>query len=747
MMIDGATEPGVVVWSEQISIVPNTYYDFSTWVCTLNPESRALLQFSINGTQVGDVFTAPSQTCTWEQFSAVWYSGNSSTATISILDLNTEYSGNDFGLDDISFREVLIPLYWTPDNIDYEENMSVTAVVEIDGVEQQNTMFELGAFSGEECRGSQMALYFEPTQRFLYQMTVSGEEGDEIAFRLYDHVTNEELELVAPEAITFTTEGFGYGTLSNPIVLNFRHSYDITATANPEEGGTVNGGGTYFQGETATLTATANTGYHFVNWTKDGEIVPIEQTYSFEVTEAGDYVANFELNSYDITATANLTEGGTVTGTGTYNHFSTCTLTATPNANYVFVHWTLDGEVVSTDATYSFEVTGAGDYTAYFNLVQTTNFSQGWNWWSSYVELNDSEVLEALENGLDANGIFIKSQNDGYVSYSEDLGWYGSLEELYYEQSYRVKANAACTVQLQGLPTNPANYPVSLNSGWTWMGFPWSQSVSVESALQDFEPEANDVIKGRNAYTMYYNENGYSLWFGPLNSLEPGQGYVYYSNSGEVKTLTFNTNGGRSAQPNVTADNNLFRPETGNYADNMTLTAVVDLDGGMLRSEDYEVAAFCDGECRGSAKLAYFAPTDSYIAFLTLYGNAGDALEFALTDGTTTMASDDAVRFASDVCLGTLSEPYTLHFGFLGLDSEAQTSVKVYPNPTQGVFSVEGAGIRRIEVFNAFGQAVYSEETSNETFRIERQGGGCLHAPRGHREWRDEPTTDKGIKP
>ena len=104
---------------------------------------------------------------------------------------------------------------------------------------------------------------------------------------------------------------------------------------------------------------------------------------------------------------------------------------------------------------------------------------------------------------------------------------------------------------------------------------------------------------------------------------------------------------------------------------------------------------------------------------MTLYGNAGDALEFALTDGTTSMASDDAVRFASDVCLGTLSEPYTLHFGILGLDSEAQTSVKVYPNPTQGVFSVEGAGIRRIEVFNAFGQAVYSEETSNETFRID----------------------------
>ena len=688
--------------------------------------------------------------------------------------------------------------HWIPNSSDYEENMPITAVVEIDGVEQQSTLLELGAFCGEECRGSQMPLYFEPTQRYIYQMTVFGEEGDEITFRLYDHTTQQELDLVAPDAITFTTENFGYGTLPDPVVLNFRHSYDITATANPEEGGTVEGGGTYIHGETCTLTATANTGYHFVNWTLDDEEVSTEAEYSFEVTgeanfvanfelnsyeitatanpiEGGtvtgaglynhfstctltatantgyhfvnwtlddedvsteaeysfevtgeaNFVANFELNSYEITATANPTESGTVTGAGLYNHFSTCTLTATANEDYVFVSWTLGGEVVSNSPTYSFEVTGTGDYVAHFDLVQTTNLSQGWNWWSAYVELNGSEGLEALEDGLGANGIFIKSQNDGYVSYMEDLGWYGSLGELHNEQSYRVKANAACTVSLQGLPTNPVDYPVGIASGWTWMGFPWSQSVSVESALEGFEPEANDLIKGRNAYTMYYNENGYSLWFGPLNSLEPGQGYVYYSNSGEAKTLTLNTNGSRTAQPNVTADDNLFRPEVGNYADNMTLTAVVDLNGKELVPEPvegpthYEVAAFCNGECRGSARLAYFAPTDSHIAFLTLYGNEDDALEFVLTDGTMSAWSGSTLQFTTDGRIGTLTEPYTLCFGVTGIDDNGAAHVTVYPNPSKDVFNIKGEGIRRIDVFNAFGQAVFSEETDNEVFRID----------------------------
>ena len=75
-------------------------------------------------------------------------------------------------------------------------------------------------------------------------------------------------------------------------------SYNINVTPNPAEGGTVLGAGTYDQGATATLIATANPGYTFVNWTKNGEVVSTNSTYSFAVTETGDYVANF-ISFYD----------------------------------------------------------------------------------------------------------------------------------------------------------------------------------------------------------------------------------------------------------------------------------------------------------------------------------------------------------------------------------------------------------------------------------------------------------------
>ena len=148
------------------------------------------------------------------------------------------------------------------------------------------------------------------------------------------------------------------------------NSYDVTAmlTVNPTEGGTVTGAGTFTYGQTCTLTAVPATGYHFVNWTKNGEEISTDTTYSFTVTEEAAYAANFEINSYELTASANPTAGGTVTGAGTYNHFESCTMTATQGEGYTFVNWTENGEEVATTLVYTFTVTGPRTLVANFSL-------------------------------------------------------------------------------------------------------------------------------------------------------------------------------------------------------------------------------------------------------------------------------------------------------------------------------------------------------------------------------------------
>jgi len=61
---------------------------------------------------------------------------------------------------------------------------------------------------------------------------------------------------------------------------------------------------------------------------------------------------------YHVRATTNPEGAGNVFGVGSYTPGEDCSLKATTNKNYTFLNWTVDGNVVSTDTIYTFEVTG-----------------------------------------------------------------------------------------------------------------------------------------------------------------------------------------------------------------------------------------------------------------------------------------------------------------------------------------------------------------------------------------------------
>ena len=147
-------------------------------------------------------------------------------------------------------------------------------------------------------------------------------------------------------------------TSNRTLVAQFQlQSFTISATVTPSNSGTVTGGGSYNYGQLCTLMATANTGYVFEKWTKNGTQISTEATYSFTVTESASYVAHFQLQNYTINVSANPTNGGSVTGAGSYNYGQSCTITATAAPNYTFLRWTENGNQVSTNASYTFTVT------------------------------------------------------------------------------------------------------------------------------------------------------------------------------------------------------------------------------------------------------------------------------------------------------------------------------------------------------------------------------------------------------
>lgn len=134
-------------------------------------------------------------------------------------------------------------------------------------------------------------------------------------------------------------------------------SYNVTVSANPSEGGTVEGGGTFNYGETATVTATATTGYDFVNWVFNGNQVSTNASYMFTVTENMNLIANFsQVGSYVVTVSTNPSGAGTITGAGSYLDGTEVTVSTTPNLGFTFLHWEQNGIQVSTNLSYTFTI-------------------------------------------------------------------------------------------------------------------------------------------------------------------------------------------------------------------------------------------------------------------------------------------------------------------------------------------------------------------------------------------------------
>ena len=121
--------------------------------------------------------------------------------------------------------------------------------------------------------------------------------------------------------------------------------------------------------ETAITAVPERPGYIFAGWQADVENAYAEGNISAAVHENVVLTAKWVRDCY--TVTTNVTTGGTTTGDGTYDKGETATVTATPEAGYLFKGWFEDGNLVSADASYSFTVTANRTLTAKFAPYHT----------------------------------------------------------------------------------------------------------------------------------------------------------------------------------------------------------------------------------------------------------------------------------------------------------------------------------------------------------------------------------------
>lgn len=154
------------------------------------------------------------------------------------------------------------------------------------------------------------------------------------------------------------------------------HSLIVNATT----GGTATGSGSIQHGSVGDITATPDTGYSFTGWTGASVSDSTASNTTINMTQAQTVTANFAINSYTVNAVIDPTVAGSVSGTGTYNHGDTVTLTASSNAGngYSFVNWTGSAEV--SENPYTFPIISDVNLTANFSLntyALTVNATSG----------------------------------------------------------------------------------------------------------------------------------------------------------------------------------------------------------------------------------------------------------------------------------------------------------------------------------------------------------------------------------
>ena len=170
-------------------------------------------------------------------------------------------------------------------------------------------------------------------------------------------------------------------------------------------------------------------------------------------------------------------------------------------------------------------------------VEQTLSLPSGWNWWSTYLDIDIETFKAALVATMsDDASITIKSQY-GTIYYQNGT-WRGNgITAIEAGQMYEIKFSAPCELTLVATPVDLSEFSINIHNGNNWIGYPLNESISLNAAFSNFSPENGDAIKSQFGTAVYSSST--NQWRGQISTLEPGNGYIYQSKSIENKVLTF----------------------------------------------------------------------------------------------------------------------------------------------------------------------------------------------------------------
>ena len=287
--------------------------------------------------------------------------------------------------------------------------------------------------------------------------------------------------LTAPLCGTHGAGAIGYAGVYYDVAINVEEGaftgnvFTVSATSADATMGTAEASSTEVnEGRTVTLTATPAYGYGFVNWTVAGVEVSTENPYKPTITANTDFVANFEeLPMCTVTVTSSdATKGSVETSATRVPQGEYVTLTATPQPGNIFINWSVNGSIVSTENPFNVPINADTEFVANFEesaIVIGKEYRIKDVATNQYITAFNTDAHASGPNGGVGTSAF--AENDNQIMIFEESG---------------------------------ANYKIKTKSGY----YIYAQSWNVD-ALSSQSTEFKFIDNGSGYYMQVYSTSGY----------------------------------------------------------------------------------------------------------------------------------------------------------------------------------------------------------------------------------------------
>lgn len=317
--------------------------------------------------------------------------------------------------------------------------------------------------------------------------------------------------------------------------------------------------------------------------------------------------------------------------------------------------------------------------------AETISFEQGFSWRSFNLNTATLDKTEDLLAGIEP------VTNDRVTAgglidiYTEGLGWLGTLTSgggYDLDTYYLFFLQNGGEIDVTGTKADP-DIEIEISPGFNRIGFIPDFFLTVDEAFSRLQPENGDIVRGQFAFAIFEEGLG---WIGSLQNLQPGQGYLYFSNATDVKTLQFPDETFLSSDraPVNLGDNeetlwefeNPWLVQVHDFPMNMSVIAELDVE----EPEQFVIAAFDRDGLVGTVEPRLV--NEHWLFYLSVYGNTGSKevsfKAFDRASGKQYTISTQEV-YTPNTLLGERVKPLLLEIA--GLDEETSAKSIAYPNP------------------------------------------------------------------